>query len=961
MEIDFAKIEKKWQGRWEKEKVFEVSEDSKKESYYVLEMFPYPSGSGLHMGHAWNYTIGDILSRFKIMQGFNVLHPMGYDALGLPAENAAIKAGEHPEDYTKKSIANFTKQFKSLGISYDWSRMVNSSSPDYYRWDQWIFLKMLEKGLAYQKTSAVNWCHKCNTVLANEQVHDGKCWRHDDTAVEVKQLKQWFFKTTEYADELYEGLDKMDWPERTKAMQRNWIGKSHGTEIDFDIDGNKWSIFTTRPDTIFGVTFMVVSAQHARLDELVTDEHRRDVDKFLKKLKSVSEKDADKLNKEGVFSGSYAINPANGEKIPVWIGNFVVADYGAGMVMAVPAHDQRDFDFAKKYGVPVSQVVAPVFVTDEGESAVREDKETVERDAVFVIVKHWKKDEYYCLDWKKFGWKTLVIGGVDEGESPEDAAVREMKEETGYQDVKSITPVSIETHSSFFARHKDENRYGRFKTFLVELKSDKFIEPEAEHVKNHDGEWVKKKDVESYLNLKNYNYIWNEFVNGESAYTDSGALINSGEFNGLGNNAAKEVIAKWLEKKKVARKVVNFKLRDWGVSRQRYWGTPIPVIHCEKCGAVPVPEKDLPVKLPKDVKFGKGNPLETNDKWLNAPCPKCGGKGQRESDTMDTFVNSSWYFLRYCDPKNDKKIFDPKKVKYWCPVDTYIGGAEHACMHLIYSRFYVKFLRDLGLVDFDEPAVKLFHQGMLHGEDGEKMSKSKGNGVLPEEVSGKYGIDTARFFLSGIASPDKDIDWSEKGIVGSLRFVNKVIDLYSGVNIGKDSNEVLSKLNETIKNVSEQIDSFDYRTATIRLKELFDLLAQQKEVSKVTMESALKMLAPFCPHVAEELWEKIGNKDFISKASWPKFDESKIVKKGQGGDLNGKIVEDVKKILEKVSDAKKVFVYVMPFELAKVDSKKVEKAIGKDVKVFAVNDSGKHDPEGKAKKAKPGKASVYVE
>ncbi|MBT7102541.1 class I tRNA ligase family protein [archaeon] len=959
MEIDFAKIEKKWQGKWEKEKVFQVK-DSGAEKYYVLEMFPYPSGSGLHMGHAWNYTIGDILSRFKIMQGFNVLHPMGYDALGLPAENAAIEKGEHPEDYTKKSVANFTKQFKSLGISYDWSRMVNSSDPSYYKWDQWIFLKMLEKGLAYQKESEVNWCDKCNTVLANEQVHDGKCWRHDKTDVETRKLKQWFFKTTEYADELYEGLDKMDWPERTKAMQKNWIGKSHGTEIDFEVEGKKWSIFTTRPDTIFGVTFMVVSAQHAGLDELVTDEQRKDVDKFLKKLKSVSEKDSDKLDKEGVFSGSYAINPANGEKIPVWIGNFVVADYGAGMVMAVPAHDQRDFDFAKKYGIEVRQVIAPYFC--DKECPPREGKRHAPRTVVQAIVKHPKENKIIQIQWKKFDWNTFVIGGAEEGETLEEAVKREVYEETGYKNIKSIKKIGFEMRSEWYALHKDENRYAYMNAFFVELSDLKKDEIADEEKEKHVVAWVdfdKVRDI--YGPVSELNYICDALSSGESAYTNEGKLVNSDEFNEMNNVDAKDKITKWLAKKKAAKKVVNFKLRDWGVSRQRYWGTPIPVIHCEKCGAVPVPEKDLPVKLPKDVKFGKGNPLETNEKWLNVKCPKCAGKGKRESDTMDTFVNSSWYFLRYCDPNNSKKIFDAKKVKYWCPVDTYIGGAEHACMHLIYSRFYVKFLRDLGLVDFDEPAVKLFHQGMLHGEDGEKMSKSKGNGVLPEEVSGKYGIDTARFFLSGIASPDKDIDWSNKGINGSLRFVNKVVDLCSGVKIGKDSDEVLSKLNETVKNVSSQIDTFDYRTATIRLKELFDLLAKQKEISKVTLESALKMLAPFCPHVAEELWEKVGNKDFISKSNWPKFDESKVAKKGQGGDLNEKIIEDVNRILEKVADAKKVYVYVMPFELAKVDVKKVGKVVGKVVEVFAVNDSGKHDPEGKAKRAKPGKASVYVE
>jgi len=972
-EVNFAKIEKKWQTRWAKERVFEVNEKSDKKKFYMLEMFPYPSGDGLHMGHALNYTIGDVFARFKIMQGFNVMHPMGYDALGLPAENAAIKAGTHPEEYTNKAIKNYVRQHKALGISYDWTRMVNTADPDYYKWDQWIFLKMLEKGLAYQKESEVNWCPKCDTVLANEQVHNGKCWRHEKTDVKAKKLKQWFLKITDYADELYAEIDRLeDWPERTKIMQKNWIGKSHGTEIDFEIipkgmtsekaPGEKWAIFTTRPDTIFGVTFMVVSAQHEKLMDLVTDEQKKDVEKFLKKVGSVSEKDVGDLEKEGVFTGSYAINPANGEKVPVWAGNFVIADYGSGMVMAVPSHCVSDFDFAKKYEIDIKQVVAPLFVNTNGPDAVRKNKKTIERDAVFGIVKHWKDDKYFCLDWKKFGWRTPIIGGIDDGESAKEAVVREVKEETGYQDVKSVERISIETHSNFFARHKDENRYGRFKTFLVNLGSDKFSEPEEEHVKNHDGVWVDKKDVKDFLSLENHSYIWNEYLKGEGAYTGEGVLINSGEFDGLNNDNANDKITAWLKKKKLGRKTINYKLRDWGISRQRYWGTPIPIIHCEKCGAVPVPEKDLPVKLPKKVKFGKGNPLETADHWLKVKCPKCNGEAKRETDTMDTFVNSSWYFLRYCDPHNDKKIFDPKKVAHWCPVDMYIGGAEHACMHLIYFRFYTKFLRDLGLLNFDEPAQRLFHQGMLHGDGGVKMSKSKGNVVNPDDVSKKYGIDTARYFLLSLAAPDKPRDWSESGIHGSLRLVKKIFGFFDSVKIGKTENEIASLLNKAIKGVGDDIETFRYRMATIKLKELFETMSKKPEMSKDDLGKSLKLLSPFCPHIAEELWEKIGGEGFISLAKWPEADESKIVKRGGDVDLNDRVVGDVKYFVKRAEGkAKKVYLYVMPFEMDKIDVKKISADVGLEVKVFAVNDAKKKDPEGKAKKAKPGKPSVWLE
>ncbi|MBT3642925.1 leucine--tRNA ligase [archaeon] len=809
-QTNFAAIEKKWQGRWEKEKTFEVDEKSKKQKHYILEMFPYPSGLGLHMGHALMYTLGDIYSRFKKLQGFNVLHPMGYDALGLPAENAAIKDGTLPSKYTKKSIDNFTKLFKKFGISYDWTRTLSTSDPSYYKWDQWIFLKMLEKGLAYQKESSVNWCSKCETVLANEQVQNGMCWRHEETPVQVKKLKQWFLKITDYADELYEGLsDLKDWPERTKTMQRNWIGKSHGTQIMFEINKKEWPIFTTRPDTIFGVTFMVVSAQHTRLDSLVTPEQEMEVDKFLKKLKSVSEKDFGAMEKEGVFTGSYAINPANNEKVPVYAGNFVLADYGSGMVMAVPAHDKRDFEFAKKYKIKITQVVS--------------------------------------------------------------------------------------------------------------------------------GDSITKK-----------------------AYVGEGKLINSEKFNDISNTQAKEKITSWLEKKKVAKKVINFKLRDWGISRQRYWGTPIPIIHCEKCGAVPVPQKDLPLKLPEKVKFGKGNPLETATEWIKTSCPRCKGNAKRETDTMDTFVNSSWYFLRYCDSSNDKAIFDKKKANYWTPVDYYFGGSEHACMHLIYSRFYSKFLRDIGLVNFDEPFTKLFHQGFVQGADGNKMSKSLGNVVDPYEIIDKFGVDTLRLFLFSVASPDKDYSWSENGIIGSFKFVKKIINYYSEVKISSSKKDIQEKFAQTVTLVEKNFEKIEYRKVTILLREFFEQFSKEKENSKEILEGFLILCSSFCPHITEELWEKLGNKDFISNAEWPK---GKIVKQEiSQNNPTSKIIEEIKSIQNKLNSSyEKIYVYVLPFELSSINQSKIKNTFKKDVTIFAVNDSKKYDPKNKAKNTRPGKPSIYVE
>lgn len=811
--INFQKIEEKWQKKWQEKKIFEANRNEKKKKFYVLEMFPYPSGSGLHMGHAFNYIIGDIFSRFKLMQGFNVLHPMGYDALGLPAENAAIKDKTHPEEYTNASIKNFMNQQKKLGLTYDWTRVVNTANPEYYKWDQWIFLKMFEKGLVYEKEAPINWCPKCDTIISNEQAQGGECERCG-SKIEIRNMKQWFLKITDYAERLLEGHKKLNWPEKTIAMQKNWIGKSYGSEIDFEINGKKWPIFTTRPDTLFGVTFMVVSANHTKLNELVSEKQKKDVEKFLKKLKSVSEKNLIDMEKEGVFTGSYAINPITKDKIPVYAGNFVIADYGSGIVMAVPAHDQRDFEFAKKYKIEIKQVI--------------------------------------------------------------------------------------------------------------------------------EGKITKEK-----------------------AYTESGKLINSGNFNGLSNEEAKKKITDYLISKNLARKVVNFKLRDWSVARQRYWGTPIPLIHCEKCGVVPVNEKDLPVVLPKKVEFGKGNPLLTNEEWLNVKCPKCKGNAKREANTLDTFVNSSWYFLRYCDPNNKKEIFKKENVNYWMPVDLYIGGAEHSCMHLIYCRFYTMFLHDIGLTKFEEPVPRLFHQGMINDKDGEKMSKSKGNIIEPLKMMEEYGVDTTRFFMMSEASPDKGFNWSDKGIQGSLRFVNKLFDTFQKLKFGKDSQDFLFKLNSSIKNINLQINVLDYRKSTIELRQLFDLIAEQKEISEESFGKALKLLSPFCPHITEELWEKMGHKDFISVSEWPKADEAAFKVKTKEIDLNERYIKHIKELIGKFelngTSVKKVFIYVVPFELEKLNQSKLFKGIGRELDIFSVKDDKKYDPENKSKKAIPGMPGVYFE
>ena len=958
MDYNFKAIEKKWQKKWEDKKIFQVKE-SKKKKFYVLDMFPYPSGEGLHIGHAFVFSLGDIFARFKRMNGFNVLYPVGFDSLGLPAENAAIKAGTHPEEYTKKSIANFIKQQKAMGWSYDWSRMVKSSDPKFYKWDQWIFLKMFEKGIAYRKKAPVNWCSKCNTVLANEQVHDGKCWRHDNVEIEIKHLEQWFFRITDYAEDLLKGLEKVNWPERAKIMQKNWIGKSHGTEIDFEINGKKWPIFTTRPDTLFGVTFMVISAQHNELMNLVTEEQKNKVEKFLKKIKSTSEKDAVELEKEGVFTGSYARNLINGKEIPVWVGNFVLADYGSGMVMAVPAHDQRDFEFAKKYNIGIRQVIAPLFVTSKGSDAVKNNRPVIERDAVLGIVKHWKEDKYFVLDWKKFGWKSLIIGGMEKGETPEEAITREVIEETGYQDIKSVTLVGFEAHAKFFARHKDINRYGKFKTFLVELNSKKYSKPKSKHIKNHKGFWIDKNKIKGYLNLKDNLYGWENHLE-ERAYSGEGVLINSGKFNKINSEKARDEITKDLAKKKLGRKIIQYKLRDWLISRQRYWGTPIPIVYCDKCGLVPIDEKELPIELPSKIRFGKGNPLTTNSAWVNTKCPKCKGKARRETDTMDTFVNSSWYYLRYTDPKNDKKIFNSKKANYWAPIDQYIGGPEHITCHLLYIRFYTKFLKKIGLLKFDEPALKYFTQGVVKGADGERMSKSKGNVVEPLDTVKKYGADSLRLFLVSVANPDTDFDWSEKGIQGSFKFVRKISNYFDKVQIGELDARTESKINKTILEVEEYIENFKYNLAVIKLRELFEALPDK--TSKEILENSLRLLHPFCPHVTEELWEKLGNKNFLSLEKWPKANKKKVNEFFEKQDKAiSKLISDINQIFKLVKNKEKVYVYVLPNEKKLYDEILINKWSGRKISIFAVNDKNKYDPSNISKKTKPGRPAIYLE
>lgn len=759
MKYDFKAIEEKWQKKWLDEKAFKITEDSSKPKYYALEMFPYPSGN-LHMGHVRNYSIGDVVARYKKMQGFNVLHPMGWDSFGLPAENAAIKNGTPPAEWTWKNIDNMRAQLQRLGFAIDWDREVATAKEDYYKFTQWMFLQLFKNGLAYKKKSFVNWCPSCQTVLANEQVINGKCDRCK-SEVGKRDLEQWFFKITDYADKLLSDIDLLKgWPDKVKSMQTNWIGRSEGAEIKFKIDGmdKELTVYTTRPDTIFGVSYMVMAPEHPLVAELLKGRPEEAAClEFAKKVHGMSEiaRNSTDTEKEGVFTGLYVINPFNDKKIPLYLANYVFLDYGTGIVMGVPAHDQRDFDFAKKYNLPIEIVIQP------------------------------------------------------------------------------------------------------------------------------EGQNMKSEDM-------------------TEAFAAEGIMENSGEFNGLDNREALKRIIDYVEKNGIGERKVNFRLRDWLISRQRYWGAPIPVVYCDKCGTVPIPEDQLPVRLPENVKFtGQGkSPLSECEDFMNTTCPVCGGHAVRESDTMDTFVCSSWYFLRYCDPKNDKMPFDKSKTDYWMNVDQYIGGVEHAILHLLYARFFTKVLYDLGYVSCNEPFENLLTQGMVL-KDGSKMSKSVGNVVSPDEIVEKYGADTARLFILFAAPPERDLDWNDTAVEGAYRFINRVWraveDLKDYMKDGEVATESLNAdekklhfaVNASIKKVTDDFERFSFNTAISSTMEMVNAIYQYKEAVKPenyngtliteALNSIILLLSPIIPHAAQEMWSMLGRDESLFEMPWPKYNEKALV------------------------------------------------------------------------------------
>jgi leucyl-tRNA synthetase len=895
---DFKKIEKKWQKYWEDNHTYKFNKDNIDKKLYTLEMFSYPSGAKLHLGHWYNYGPSDTYARFKRMQGYEVFHPMGFDAFGLPAENYAIKTGIHPKDSTLKNIKTMEKQLKGIGATYDWDYEVITCNPDYYKWTQWLFLKLYEKGLAYKKEAPVNWCPSCNTVLANEQVISGGCERCG-TTVTRKKLSQWFFKITDYAEELLNDLNKLDWPEKTKIMQQNWIGRSEGAMVKFKVDNTDLSfeVFTTRVDTLYGCTYCVLAPENELVEKITTDEYKEVVKKYQEESAKISEIDrvSTVREKTGVFTGAYAINPINNKKVPIWISDYVIASYGTGAVMAVPAHDERDYEFAKKYNLPIIQVIAQHYPADPG-NEIREGIEMVRRNTIIVALKHPSKDEYLCLDWKDHPWHTFVVGGIEEGETIEEATLRELKEETGYKNIVIEKVFDNEIHSSFYAAHKGVNRYQVTKYVLARLIDEQQEELDEEEKVKHNLVWVSKDKLLEFINLGNYTHLAHLIIDGEKPYVEDGVLINSEEMNDKNNREAMKDIVSKLEKMDAGKFVVNYRLRDWLVSRQRYWGAPIPIIYCDKCGVVPVPEKDLPVELPYNVDFkpdGK-SPLAKCDEFVNTICPICGRPAKREVDTLDTFVCSSWYFLRYPDAKNNKEPWNKDLINKMLPVDKYIGGAEHACLHLLYSRFITKVLRDMGYLDFDEPFKSLVHQGIILGEDGEKMSKSKGNTVSPDDYIEKYGSDVFRTYLMFGFKYIEGGPWDGNGIKAISKFLERfrrLIDISMDL-IKKDyeadtnkDKEIESIMHNAIKEITKDLDEFSFNTAISRIMEVVNALYKYISDDKINtklladlIETLVLLLAPFAPHMAEELWQQLGKENSIFNFSYPVYDETKVIK-----------------------------------------------------------------------------------
>ena len=866
-------IEKKWREYWEKNETFKTDVwDFSKPKYYALDMFPYPSGVGLHAGHPEGYTATDIVSRMKRMQGYNVLHPIGFDSFGLPAEQFAIKTGKHPSGFTEANMETFRIQLKNLGLSYDWDREVSTHDPNYYKWTQWIFIQLYKDGLAKYIDMPVNWCEELGTVLANDEVIDGKSERGGYPVVR-KNMKQWVIDIPKYAEKLINGLDTLDWPESTKEMQKNWIGKSIGAHVNFKVkDSNReFTVFTTRPDTLFGATYCVLSPEHELVDEITTDDKKEAVSFYKKEAAKKSEMERTELNKDktGVFTGAYAINPVNGKEIPIWISDYVLATYGTGAIMAVPAHDQRDYDFAKEFGLEIIPVIEQV----TGE--IRENES--HKDSIVAVIYDEKNDKYLTINWHELGGRLFVGGTRHENESAIDCAKREIMEETGYNDIELVNECFPINHH-YYAYNKNKAFSITANGLLFKLNSDRKVDTNLDDDEKFTVEWVDRKTIEEEVKDELHITVFNNTLN-PCAYAGEGIHVNSDFINGLNKQDAIDKMIEWLEENKVGTKKINYRLREWIFARQRYWGEPVPIVHYEDGTNEALDDKDLPLVLPelKDYQGKNGKaPLENDQDWVNIIYK--GKKAKRETSTMPGSAGSSWYYLRYIDPHNNNEIANKELLKHWMPVDLYVGGPEHAVGHLLYSRMWGNYLYDKGISPVKEPFKKLVHQGMILGSNGLKMGKRHPKYCInPNDIAKKYGADTLRLYEMFMGPLEADKPWSDTGVEGARRWLDRVYRLYTEENKIKDEeNKNLEKIfHQTVKKVTEDYETLNFNTAISQMMIFINAVYKEDVFPRKYAMDFIKLLNPIAPHMTEEIWSLMGHDNTIAYEEWPKYDIEK--------------------------------------------------------------------------------------